>query len=372
MRIALVCRPFVFHGGVEMATAGLVAELVRQGERVELISTAAQPEVPGVEVTRLAVPEGPRLVRLLGFAVAVRRRLARGAHDVVQSHERCLQQDVYRAGEGTHRGYLQAMARSPRADPYHHAVILLERRIFSLRAAREIVAISAAGKAEIERLYGTPAGHVSVVYNGVDLERFHPARRLALRSDARREIGASDRDWVVGFVGSGFERKGLGPLIAAVAHAGPGVRLAVAGRGNPAPYVRLAERLGLGGAIAWLGARPDVERVYAAADVVALPARYEPFGNVHLEALACGLPVLTAQGAGGAEVVEHGVSGWVAPAPEAGAIADGLRQLRDADPDRIAAMARTRAESFTHARQVAALRGIWEAAAGRRDAAQGG
>ena len=50
----------------------------------------------------------------------------------------------------------------------------LERRIFTLRAARHIVAISARGKAEIERLYRTPASSVTVVYNGVDLARFHP------------------------------------------------------------------------------------------------------------------------------------------------------------------------------------------------------
>ena len=63
------------------------------------------------------------------------------------------------------------------------------------------MAISARGKNEIERLYGTPPEKVTVVYNGVDLARFHPDNRLRWRDDAREGLGIPRNAWLVAFVG---------------------------------------------------------------------------------------------------------------------------------------------------------------------------
>ncbi len=340
MKLAIICRPFVFHGGLENATAGLIGELVRQGHEVDLFSTAGQRDVPGVKIHRLRAMAVPSLARVVSFALAARGAVERDHFDVVQSHERTLRQDVYRAGEGCHRAYLAVKARrlaplqraALRANPYHHALLSLERRIFAPHGTRRIVAISRLGKAEIHRLYGLPDARVSVIYNGVDQARFHPGNRERHRASVRAALGLRADAWVVLFVGSGFERKGLAPLIEGFALLGDrGSRLVVVGKGDTAPYRALANRLGVAERLVWLGARPDVERYYAAADAVALPALYEPFGNVHLEALAAGLPVLASSRAGGSEVVNHGKNGWVVDDPEKpDAIREGLEALRDA------------------------------------------
>ena len=165
---------------------------------------------------------------------------------------------------------------------------------------------------------------------------------------------------MVAFVGSGFERKGLGPLMEAVAtFPRRSVYLLVAGKGRREAYRRLETRLGLDGAVGWIAPRPDVERIYAAADAVALPSRYEPFGNVHLEALASGTPVLTSSVTGGAEVVRDGVNGAVSATLEPIAIAQGLRAIRDGDASRLRLAARASAEPFTYAAQVDALDRIY-------------
>jgi UDP-glucose:(heptosyl)LPS alpha-1,3-glucosyltransferase len=353
MKIALICRPYSFHGGIETATAGLMRELVRHGHSVDLLTTAGQGEVADVRVRRLPTLRHPSLLRVLSFALAARRAVEEGDYEIVQSHERTLRQDLYRAGEGCHRGYLAAMGRRwARVHPYHRLILSLERKIFSLQTARHIIAISNRGKAEIERLYATPAARVSVVYNGVDLARFHPDNRERLRRPARRELGIGDAAWVALFVGSGFERKGLGPLIEAVGRLTDSQsRLVVAGKGDARPYRAQAERLGLAERIHWAGAVAEIERLYAAADVVALPARYEPFGNVHLEGLASGLPVLTTAATGGAEVIRNGENGWIVPRPESGSIARGLEELRAADAARLSAQARASAEPFTYGAQ---------------------
>jgi UDP-glucose:(heptosyl)LPS alpha-1,3-glucosyltransferase len=361
MKVAVVCRPFSFHGGVETATAGLLHALLAAGHEVELISTARQPDVPGVPVRRVPVLRHPSVLRLLSFALAARRAAKRAGYDIVQSHERGLSQDVYRAGEGSHRAYLEAMGRHAGLDPHHRVLCALERRIFELRAARHVVAISAGGKADIQERYGTDPEHLTVVYNGVDLERFHPDNRARYRASTRAALGITARAWMALFVGSGFERKGLGPLLSAFARvADEDSRLVVTGKGDVPRYQALAARLGIDEQVTWTGPQPDVEKLYAAADVVALPALYEPFGNVHLEALASGVPVLSSAGAGGSEIIQQGENGWVVGEPKPPAIAEGLVALREAPTEGWAARVRPTVESFTYAVQAEGFTEIYQ------------
>jgi UDP-glucose:(heptosyl)LPS alpha-1,3-glucosyltransferase len=290
------------------------------------------------------------------LAAATRLIAARG-WDVVQSHERTLGQDIYRAGEGCHRGYLLTRGRAPGRGLYHRVILALERRVFA-RTPR-IVAISCIGKREIEALYGVSPDRVTVIYNGVDLERFHPDNRRTLREAARGHAALAPEAWAALFVGSGFERKGLATVIEALALLGDRQsRLVVIGKGDTRPYQALAARHGVAEQVIWLGPRADVERWYAAADVAVLPSRYEPFGNVHLEALASGLPVVASVTAGGSEVVRPGLNGAIVDPGDPRAIAAALAELRRRGAGGSAALceaARASAEPYTYAAQVAAF-----------------
>jgi UDP-glucose:(heptosyl)LPS alpha-1,3-glucosyltransferase len=393
VKLALICRPFTFHGGVETATAGLVRALVTNGHEVHLYSPPGQESMPGVVRHRLPLPRLPALARVIWMALAT-ARLGRDC-DVVQSHERTLHQDVYRAGEGCHRAYLDASLGSPprdfpgsavpggvdsgffslgspaaaprtattshgrrRAGAYHQVVQALEALTF--RRSRRIVAIARRGAQEIARLYGVPAGRLRVVYNGVDLERFHPDNRGRYRRETRRELGLDPGAWVVLFVGSGFARKGLDLLVEGFAGVPDSAsRLVIVGKGDPAPYAALASRFGVADRLVWVGPRRDTERLYGAADALALPSRYEPFGNVHLEALASGVPVLTSSATGGAELIEPGRNGWIVEPDNPGAITDGLERLRAGRVDEWTVAARRSAEPFTYEAQAAAFEKIY-------------
>src|SRR5499425_602893 len=207
MKLLIIARPFVFHGGVERATAGLVEALVEHGYDVHLLSPRGQAPVRGVTLHTLALPALPSAARVLALAVSARRAVAGGSWDVIQSHERTLCQHVYRAGEGCHRAYLASAARPRARGLYHRIVLALERRVFERTA--HIVAIAEAGRREIASLYGVAPERLSVVYNGVDLERFHPRNRALYRVSARSEGGIAAGAFTVLFVGSGFARKGL-------------------------------------------------------------------------------------------------------------------------------------------------------------------
>jgi UDP-glucose:(heptosyl)LPS alpha-1,3-glucosyltransferase len=70
-----------------------------------------------------------------------------------------------------------------------------------------------------------------------------------------------------------------------------------------------------------------VEEAYAGADLFVLPTHYDPFGSSCLEALACGLPVVTTRFAGAAEVIEEGRVGKVVPYPEPAFITDAIETI---------------------------------------------
>ena len=350
MKIALIARPHSFHGGVEQATAGLLHGLVARGDEVELLTPGDPPPVPGLTVRRLRLPALPPAARALALAVVARRAVRGGRWDVVQSHERTLAQDVYRAGEGCHAAYLAAVPRPPGRRVYHAVILALERRLFARTA--HIVAIARRGRDEIQRCYAVPESRLSVIYNGVDLGRFDPAHRARYREAARGEAGLPAAAFAVLFMGSGFERKGLASAIEGLAAMGDGAaHLLVIGKGRQAAFAALAARCEVEGRVRWLGPRPDAERWYAAADAVVLPTRYEPFGNVHLESLASGVPMVASARAGGAELIQDGVNGYVIDPLDPVAVGQALHRIRTGPRSAMAEAARRSAEPFTHAVQ---------------------
>src|SRR3990172_7495021 len=146
------------------------------------------------------------------FARAARRAWESGKFDLVQSHERIAGCDLYRAGDGVHAHWLEIRRASAAPlerlgialNPYHHYVCAAERRMFEHPRLRGVICNSDMVRAEILRPFLLAPEKLHVIYNGVDLEHFHPRRRAALRAAARAEIGAGEGGGLFLFVGSGF------------------------------------------------------------------------------------------------------------------------------------------------------------------------
>jgi UDP-glucose:(heptosyl)LPS alpha-1,3-glucosyltransferase len=337
MDIGLVKRSFRLQGGGERQIGYLIEGLLAQGHRVHLFSEQPPGSEPVEGLIRSHIPGIPvsRAFRALGFAFMARAAVRRAGLAVVQSFDRTLGQQIYRAGEGVHREWLQRKRRSlsgvargwSHVNVYDHAILALERRVFS--QTPWIIPNSRRGEAEVARHYGVSRERMRTIYNGVDTERFHRGVRRRFREGQRAAWGVSSGELVLLCVGSGFHRKGLGAAIEALAvlrrrglrH----VRLVVVGRGRPGPYLRLASGLGVAALVQWDGQRADVERCYAGADVFVLPTLYDPFANACLEAMACGLPVVTTVANGAAELMRDGIHGAVLhDAPGAEALAEAL------------------------------------------------
>ena len=198
------------------------------------------------------------------------------------------------------------------------------------------------------------------LYNPVDLRRFRPDRPGG-GDGIRRELGVPDDAPLVGMVAHLTPWKGHEQFLRialALADAVPGIRFLVAGgaiyeteghSGYADSLKRRAVDLGLGGRVAFLGARDDVPDILAATDVlVHCPTAPEPFGRVLAEAMAAGRPVVAARAGGIPEIVEHEVTGLLVATGDVHRFAAAVLRLL-ADPGlrgRLGDAARRRAESL--------------------------
>jgi glycosyltransferase involved in cell wall biosynthesis len=160
---------------------------------------------------------------------------------------------------------------------------------------------------------------------------------------------------------AGNLQKGAAAAIRAVARV-DGVRLVLVSGSDPDADRAVARAEGIEDRVVFRRFSRAIEQFFAAADVFMFPTIYEPYGMVISEAMAAGLPVITSRAAGAAELIEHGVSGWLTVDPwDVDQIAEGLRSLVNADDLRIrmGAAARGAIEEHTWDRAAAQTMSVY-------------
>jgi UDP-glucose:(heptosyl)LPS alpha-1,3-glucosyltransferase len=363
LRIALVIERFEpGGGGVEGAAWRVASGLAAAGDDVHVFTRRGAKGAP-VTLRQLDVPSVWQPLRVLAFSRAAAAAAPRGQFDVVHSFSRTRHQDVFRAGGGSHadfleRAYSRSAARWRRASPRHAVLLAMEARIFA-DESQLVQCNSEMVRDELQRRYGVPDARLAVIANGVDLERFHPHLREERRAATRASIGAREETPVWLLPGSGFRRKGVDTALRALARGREAAELWVVGRDEPRPWRALAEELGVAARVRFLGHRSDMPELYAAADALVLPTRYDAFANVCLEAAASGLPVVTTSADGAARWL--GGAGLTLDEPED---AEALGKLLESlcEPERrftLGRAARTRAESRSWEHHIDELRALY-------------
>ncbi|MDG2149089.1 MAG: glycosyltransferase [Planctomycetota bacterium] len=179
---------------------------------------------------------------------------------------------------------------------------------------------------------GAPAGRVTTLRNGVDLERFHPGSQ----QEARKQVGLPGDGKVVLCVGHLVERKGQHLLIEAFARAfGSSAephRLVLVGGGDVVPLAQLARRHGVEHLIQFVGpvAPEALPLWYRAADVQVLASSREGWPNVVLEGLACGTPIIATKVWGTPEILRDCTAGKLVE-PTVEGLVRGLSDMNQLD-----------------------------------------
>jgi UDP-glucose:(heptosyl)LPS alpha-1,3-glucosyltransferase len=222
-------------------------------------------------------------------------------------------------------------------NPLHLFTLLRDRVRYRGDTHEAIVALSSSEARLLGEEYGRVRAPITVIGNGVDLERFHPATAEE-RAAARSALNIAQDAFTVIFIGHEFDRKGLPILIEALGHTRDDiVLLVVGGTEDMIAHARShAARSGVADRVIFAGEQRDVRASLHAADALALLSAYEASALVLLEALASGVPVIATDVGIASDAIEDGVNGYLTPGdPIAVAhrleslASGGLARLRD-------------------------------------------
>lgn len=332
-----------------MYVADLVRRLSAAGHELHLYAARWDPTaLPNdLIIHPLAKSRGPRASRPWMFSATLRAALAQDRPAVSIGFDKLLGTDVYYPLGGLHvataahnllkhrPGLPRALARIAQSvETANWSYSRLERRLLMAANRPLLVANSDLVRRHAQHYYGVDPATVPVIHNAIDPSRFPDHDRPIVRA-ANRKAWDLEPDAVVGaVVAMNYRLKGLEPLLRALPLLPTDCkfRLLVAGSSQTRPWRRLARKLGVSHRVRFVGHCADVRRVFYASDLFIHPTFYDPCSLVVLEALACGLPVITTTNNGAGELLNPPAEGYVISDPhDAESLAHPIIELLDTD-----------------------------------------
>lgn len=321
MRLAFVLFSWFPHGGLQQDLVKVVRACQERGAGdISIFCMEWEGErIDGVATHVVSVNGWNATARRAAFARHVATQVT-GRFDRVVGFNRLPGLDYYYAADlcfaAKARGQRGAWYRLlPRTRQY----LDFENAVFGPQARTIALLLSPLQRAQYKQYYGTPDARLVDLPPGIRREHRAGAHAPELRRSFRREHGIADDELVVLQVGSSFRTKGVPRSLVALASLPPELRQRVryflVGRDDPAPWLKRAEAVGLGGRVAIVGALGGIPRFMQGADLLLHPSLGESAGMVLLEAVVAGLPVLTTASCGYAFHVEQAQAGLVCPEP---------------------------------------------------------
>jgi glycosyltransferase involved in cell wall biosynthesis len=318
-------------GGAEQQAISLAKGLRRRGWRVSVVALsgtggAAAAELAHAGIAFLSLQMRKGLADPRGW-IRFQRWLWREQPDVLHAHL-------------PHAAWLARWSRLAApvpivVDTLHSSSTGTMGRHFGYSCSRwlpdHVTAVSQATAASHLAAGMVSESKLSVVWNGIDVDRWQPDAQE--RAQARAELGIRDEFlWLA--VGRLEAVKDYPCLLRAMTRTPERARLLVLGAGPQEDRLtELAEWLGLKRRVRFAGFEPNVARWMRAADGFVLSSRYEGLPMVLLEAGACGVPIVATDVPGTREVVVDGETGWLAPAGDAEELAKTMMRLMRMPPD---------------------------------------
>ena len=327
------------RGGCETYISDLSRRLVADGHSVHLYAcrwdAAHLPE--SMTYHQLPTIAGPRFLRPWRFGQACLDAMKGQNHDVSVGFDKTWGQDVLYPQGGLHAASAdynmrksptrlgRLMARVAKScDLAHWSYSMLERRQYLSEKKPLIIVNSFMVRNHFQHYYAVSSKDLHVIRSSIDPGRFPEHDRLKRRQETRQQWALGPSDTVALFAAMNYRLKGLDPLLHAVARLkreaefadrAASFRLVVAGNPSYRRYEALAAKLGIASQVRFVGHCGEMRNGYFAADFLVHPTFYDPCSLVALEALACGLPVITTKANGASELLTPPQDGFVVSDP---------------------------------------------------------
>ena len=320
MRIALIRRMYSLkRGGAERYCVNLTRQLQRLGHDVSIIGEAIDPALQHeVRFVPASIDRSASWTKNRSFADNCAEIIARSDYDIVYALSRVPAADCFRVTDRLHAHWMNVYYRRTwnrwlqHLNPRHRTLLQLEREIYRHDGVARIVTQSRLDSGLVQNYFGVLPHRVRWIANGVDVDHFHPMS-VSERIAVRNELGIRRDAPLLVFAAMNFAGKGLTAVLRALMS--PACRdcrlLVLGGDGTRCSDQRRAQRWGVADRVIFAGPRFPLKRYLGAGDLFVLPAAYEPFPNVNLESMACGTPILTTTTAGGVDIVQPGLNGYL-------------------------------------------------------------
>jgi glycosyltransferase involved in cell wall biosynthesis len=337
MKICIVTPNIIKGDGQGRVNYEIAWEAIRRGHQVTLLASRVAPELQeSSQVNWISIPVKGWPIQLLREIVFAWRSAAwlrqhRSELDIVQGNGAVTwtQVDVDIA-PFVHSAWLRSPVHTwqIRRDLYglyqwFYTVLNAYWEKNAFRQAKVSVAVSQRVKRELLDI-GVPDERIRVILCGIDLQEFSPS------SVDRKKLGLPEQVPLALFVGDiRTNRKNLDTVLHALVQV-PNLHLVVVGTAGTtkiSPYPVLAAQLGLNERVHFRENEHPVSEVMRAVDLFVFPSRYEPFGLVVIEAMASGLPIVTAATTGAAELVTPECGVVLSDSEDTNTLAEALSTL---------------------------------------------
>ncbi|MDY6796879.1 MAG: glycosyltransferase family 4 protein [Actinomycetota bacterium] len=297
-----------------------LSKLVERGHEVHLACrvTAFAPmlEQAGISVHDIPITRSVTPLRDAKAYRAIKRLIREGSYDLVHTHN---PKDGILGRRAAWKIKVPAVVHTCNGFYFSHRSPTLKRWMvlraekYASRRCHRIIFVNSEDLALAARKGIAGPSNARLIYNGVELDRFHPGEEPSLRG----ELGIPPDATVLGYVGEIRKERNLEVLVKAASSLEgkhPGIHVVMVGDhslepGEPRRLSGLASRLGISGRLTFTGYRSDPERFYRMFDLYVLPSTREGFGVTLIEAMASRVPVIACRVRGPRDIISDGIDG---------------------------------------------------------------
>ncbi|MBC8553153.1 MAG: glycosyltransferase family 4 protein [Candidatus Brocadiales bacterium] len=327
MKIALIIYKYLpTKGGGEGYLANFADQLAERGHEVHIYASKWESNNDKMHYHTIPSIRYPKFLKDISFVINSYNRMAKSDYDIVHVVGRALGMNVFNPHCGVEKAWLKQNYLSI-SCPVSRAlkqiagffsirqnfILWLDKKQYTSKGVSRIIAISDMIKNDIIKYHNIDPHKIDVVYNGVDLKRFNTNNKARYRKVIREKLSLGE-EFVILYISNNFRLKGLITLIKSLGElkkSGKDFKALIVGRGNEAPYRKLAKKLGCLDNLIFLGHVGEIEKYYAASDLYVHPTFYDSCSLVTTESLASGLPVITTIYDGASGIIEDGKDGFV-------------------------------------------------------------